>query len=131
MLLASFVVGIRCSGAITGERERQTWEAVLLTPMSAKQLVAGNCGSYGSVLLVFVGLCGAGRAVSALGGVGCLGWTVLWLAVTVLAMYYMGAVAFGVRRGRNRHGGVYWGQWRWAISSVWPSIYWTPFPFPS
>ncbi|HWG47832.1 MAG TPA: ABC transporter permease subunit, partial [Gemmataceae bacterium] len=42
MLLASLVVGIRCSGAITGERERQTWEALLLTPLTAKQLIRGK-----------------------------------------------------------------------------------------
>jgi ABC-type transport system involved in multi-copper enzyme maturation permease subunit len=39
VVLASLVVGIRCSGAITGEREKHTWEALLLTPLATRQLV--------------------------------------------------------------------------------------------
>ena len=39
LVLASFVVGTRCSGAISGEREKQTWEALLLTPLETKQLI--------------------------------------------------------------------------------------------
>src|SRR5262249_29396603 len=42
MLLGSLVVGIRCSGAVSGERERQTWEALLLTPLTARQLIRGK-----------------------------------------------------------------------------------------
>ena len=36
------VVGIRCSGAISGERERLTWEALLLTPLETRYLVRGK-----------------------------------------------------------------------------------------
>src|SRR4051812_44370353 len=39
LLLATLVVGVRCSGSITGEREKQTWEALLLTPVPAPQIV--------------------------------------------------------------------------------------------
>lgn len=39
MCLTSLVVGIRCSGAISSEREKQTWEALLLTPLEVRQLV--------------------------------------------------------------------------------------------
>jgi ABC-type transport system involved in multi-copper enzyme maturation permease subunit len=93
MLFGSFIVGIRCSGAITGERERQTWEAVLLTPMSAKQLVTGKLwGVMGACYWYLLAYAVPAVLLSALGGVGCLGWTALLLAVTVLAMYYMGAV---------------------------------------
>jgi len=42
MFVWSLVVGIRCSGSIALEREKQTWEAVLLTPMTAKQIVRGK-----------------------------------------------------------------------------------------
>jgi ABC-type transport system involved in multi-copper enzyme maturation permease subunit len=39
LVLASLVVGIRCSGTVSGEREKQTWEALLLTPLATKQLI--------------------------------------------------------------------------------------------
>jgi hypothetical protein len=39
LVLACLVVGIRCSGSICGEREKQTWEALLLTPLVTKQLI--------------------------------------------------------------------------------------------
>ena len=92
MLLGSFVVGIRCSGAVTGERERQTWEAVLLTPLSAKQLVHGKLwGVMAACYWYLLAYAVPTVLLSALAGIGSLGWTVLWLAVTVLAMYFMGA----------------------------------------
>jgi len=39
LVLASLVIGVRCSGAISGEREKQTWEALLLSPLATKQLI--------------------------------------------------------------------------------------------
>jgi ABC-type transport system involved in multi-copper enzyme maturation permease subunit len=92
MLLASLVVGIRCSGAITGERERHTWEALLLTPISARQLLHGKLwGIMGSSFWYLLAYAAPALLFSALGGLLALLWTVLWLAVTVLAMYYVGA----------------------------------------
>ena len=38
MLLAALLLGVRCSGAVTGERERQTWEALLLTPLETRTI---------------------------------------------------------------------------------------------
>ncbi len=92
MLTASFIVGVRCSGGITGERERQTWEAVLLTPLSAKQLVAAKLWGVMSACYWYL-LAYAAPAVllSALGGWAALFWTAAWLAITVLAMYFLGA----------------------------------------
>jgi ABC-type transport system involved in multi-copper enzyme maturation permease subunit len=92
LLLASLVVGIRCSGSITGERERQTWEALLLTPLSAKQLVRSKLwGVMGASYWYLLAYAAPAVVLSALGGLLALGWTVLWLAVTVLAMYFVGA----------------------------------------
>ena len=92
MLLASLIVGIRCSGAVSGERERQTWEALLLTPLETRQLIGGKLwGIIGAsypylrayaVPAVLLSLFGGGFAVL---------WTLVWLAVTWLAMYYVGA----------------------------------------
>jgi ABC-type transport system involved in multi-copper enzyme maturation permease subunit len=39
LVVASLVVGIRCSGTISGEREKQTWEALLLTPLETPSLI--------------------------------------------------------------------------------------------
>ncbi|MHB1424151.1 MAG: ABC transporter permease [Gemmataceae bacterium] len=92
MLLASLIVGIRCSGAITGERERQTWEALLLTPLSAKQLIRGKLwGIMGASYVYLLAYAAPALVLSVLGGVMALSWVLLWLAVTVLAMYYIGA----------------------------------------
>lgn len=92
MLLASLIVGIRCSGAITGERERKTWEAVLLTPLSAKQLIRGKLwGILGAGYIYLLAYAAPALVLSVLGGVMSLLWVLLWLAVTMLAMYYMGA----------------------------------------
>jgi len=92
MLLFGLVVGVRCSGAVTAEREKQTWEAVLLTPMSAKQLVHSKLWGVLSAMLWFL-LAYATPALllSMVGGLGALGWTVVWLATTVVAIYFIGA----------------------------------------
>jgi ABC-type transport system involved in multi-copper enzyme maturation permease subunit len=39
LILGSLVVGIRCSAAVTAEREKQTWEALLLTPLPTPSLI--------------------------------------------------------------------------------------------
>jgi ABC-type transport system involved in multi-copper enzyme maturation permease subunit len=88
----SLLVGIRCSGAVSGERERQTWEALLLTPLDVKQLIRGKL--WGIMLISYIYL--AAYAVPALllailAGPRAIFWTLLWLGVTVLAMYYIGA----------------------------------------
>lgn len=42
MLVATGLVGVRSSGVISGERERQTWESLLLTPLEPRQLLRGK-----------------------------------------------------------------------------------------
>src|SRR5262249_23078107 len=91
-ILASLVVGIRCSGSISQEREKQTWEAVLLTPMTAKQIVRGKMwGVMGATTWYLLAYAAPAVALSALGGPLSLVDVVLCLGVTVLAMYYAGA----------------------------------------
>jgi ABC-type transport system involved in multi-copper enzyme maturation permease subunit len=45
-LVAAFLAGIlaavRCAGTISGERERQTWDVLLLTPLETKTLLRGK-----------------------------------------------------------------------------------------
>jgi ABC-type transport system involved in multi-copper enzyme maturation permease subunit len=92
MLIASLVVGIRCSGAISGERERQTWEALLLTPLTSRQLIRGKLwGIIGSSYLYLLAYAVPALSFAAVAGPTAFFWTVLWLAVTWLAMYFVGA----------------------------------------
>jgi ABC-type transport system involved in multi-copper enzyme maturation permease subunit len=92
MLLAGVVIGIRCSGAVTGERERQTWEALLLTPLETWELIRAKLwGIIGASYPYLVAYAVPALALAALCGVEALFWTGLWLAVTWLALCYVGA----------------------------------------
>ena len=92
MLLAGVVIGIRCSGAVTGERERQTWEALLLTPLETRELIRGKLwGIVGASYPYLAAYALPAVSLAALGGRGALLWTLLWLAVTWLALFYVGA----------------------------------------
>jgi ABC-type transport system involved in multi-copper enzyme maturation permease subunit len=92
MLLAGVVIGIRCSGAITGERERQTWEALLLTPLETRELIRDKVwGIVGASYPYLAAYALPALALAALGGMGAACWTLLWLAVTWLALFYVGA----------------------------------------
>ncbi len=92
LVLTSLIVGVRCSGSITGERERQTWEAVLLTPLSAKQVVRGKLwGVLGSGWWYLLAYAAPALTLSALGGLTALFLTAVCLAVTLLSTYFIGA----------------------------------------
>jgi ABC-type transport system involved in multi-copper enzyme maturation permease subunit len=92
LLGATLLVGMRCSGAVTGERERQTWEALLLTPLPAEFLVRGKLwgiigASYPYLLAYFVPafLCALFADVKAAGII------LLLAGITWLAMAFVGA----------------------------------------
>jgi ABC-type transport system involved in multi-copper enzyme maturation permease subunit len=92
MLLASLVVGIRCSGAITGERERQTWDSLLLTPITARELVRGKLwGVMGASYRYLAAFAVPALASALLIGPLSLLVVVFSLGVTILAMYFVGA----------------------------------------
>jgi ABC-type transport system involved in multi-copper enzyme maturation permease subunit len=92
MLLASFVVAIRCSGAVSGEREKHTWEALLLTPLETRHLIRGKLwGIIGASHPYLIAYALPAVGFSILGGPMALFWTSCWLATTWLAMYYVGA----------------------------------------
>src|SRR5262249_34117130 len=42
VVVFSLLVGIRCSGAVSGEREQQTWEALLVTPLDTRAMLDGK-----------------------------------------------------------------------------------------
>lgn len=90
--LASLLVGVRCACTITREREERSWEALLLTPLSAKKIVHGKLwGIIGSSYGYLLAYAGPALCLSVLAGPLALIYTLTWLAVTVLAMYFLGA----------------------------------------
>jgi hypothetical protein len=92
MILATLLVGVRCSGAITGERERQTWEALMLSSMPVKRLLRGKLWGILGASVPYVLAYGAPAfLLSLLGGGMAVIWTVLWFAVTWLAMAFVGS----------------------------------------
>jgi ABC-type transport system involved in multi-copper enzyme maturation permease subunit len=42
LLVLTLAVGVRCSGSITGERERQTWDGLMTSPLTPRELVRGK-----------------------------------------------------------------------------------------
>jgi ABC-type transport system involved in multi-copper enzyme maturation permease subunit len=111
LLLASLVVGIRCSGAVTGERERQTWEALLLSPLTTRDLVYGKLWGVMGASYIYLFACGLPAVTLAIvAGRLAVFWAVLWLAVTVLAMYFIGAVGLWASVGSK---------------SSWQALLWT------
>lgn len=111
MLVFSLIVGIRCSGLVSGEREKQTWEALLLTPLETEALVRGKMKGVMTAALPYLGAYAVpALAMAAMGGFASLFWTGLGLLVTLLAMYYVGAA----------------GLWCSVTSrSSWRSLLWT------
>jgi ABC-type transport system involved in multi-copper enzyme maturation permease subunit len=92
MLIATLIVGIRASGAVSGEREKQTWEALLLTPLQTRELVRGKLsGIFGASVPYLVAYAVVALPLSGFGGFLAFFWTALWLGVTALAVYYIGA----------------------------------------
>jgi ABC-type transport system involved in multi-copper enzyme maturation permease subunit len=92
LLVATLLVGLRCSGAITGERERQTWEALLLTPLPVRYLIRGKLsGIMGASYPYLLGYAIPAVPLSILGGKMAFFWMVLTLVVTLLGMRFVGA----------------------------------------
>jgi ABC-type transport system involved in multi-copper enzyme maturation permease subunit len=41
-VLGTLMVGVRCSGSITGERERATWDGLMTSPLTVREIVRGK-----------------------------------------------------------------------------------------
>jgi ABC-type transport system involved in multi-copper enzyme maturation permease subunit len=91
-LLASAVVGVRCSGAVTGERERQTWEALLLTPLPVRELVRNKVrGIIGAAQPYLIAYAVPALLTALLAGPVAFFWTALALLGAWPSMYFVGA----------------------------------------
>jgi ABC-type transport system involved in multi-copper enzyme maturation permease subunit len=92
LVLATLTVAVRCAIAVTGEREKQTWESVLTSPLATKDMIQGKLWGITGASYWYLLAYGAPAAMlSVLGGVMAFFWTLLGLGVTVLAMYFVGA----------------------------------------
>jgi hypothetical protein len=62
LVTVGVLTGIRCSGVVTGEREKETWSSLLLTPLEPRQILRGKL--WGDVeapfVTLFFGLCAWG-----------------------------------------------------------------------
>jgi hypothetical protein len=93
LALATFIVAIRASGAVSGEREQVTWASLLLTPLPTRTIVRGlHWGIFLSLVPYLAAYAVAALACSLFVGVSAAAWTILWLAATVLAAQFAGAV---------------------------------------
>lgn len=92
LLASSLVVGIRSSGAISGEREKQTWEPLLLTPLEPRELVRGKLwGILAAARPYFLAFALPVVTLGLLIRADAYLWTLILLGVTWLAMYFVGA----------------------------------------
>ena len=92
LLLATLMIGIRCSGAVTGERERQTWEALLLTPLPVRHMVRGKLwGIIGATYPYLLAYVLPALAFSLLAGIPVTAGVGIHLLATWLAMCFVGA----------------------------------------
>jgi ABC-type transport system involved in multi-copper enzyme maturation permease subunit len=92
LLMATLVIGVRCSGAVTQEREKNTWEALLLTPLETRQLIRSKLwGIIGASLPYLAAFGLPALALAVIGGILPVFWVGLWLAVTLLAMAFIGS----------------------------------------
>jgi ABC-type transport system involved in multi-copper enzyme maturation permease subunit len=92
LFLSTLLVGIRCSGSVSGEREKLTWEALLLSPLSVKHLIRGKLwGILGATYIYLLAYAIPVVTLAVLGGWRAISWTLLLLFVTIMASYFKGA----------------------------------------
>jgi ABC-type transport system involved in multi-copper enzyme maturation permease subunit len=92
LLLAGLVITARCSGAVTAEREKGTWETLLQTPLETRQLIRGKLwGIMGASAPYLAAYAVPALALAAIAGSSAFLGALLWLAVTILAMFFAGA----------------------------------------
>jgi ABC-type transport system involved in multi-copper enzyme maturation permease subunit len=92
LFLVSLVAGVRTSGAVTGERERQTWDSLLLTPLETWDLIIDKADGALDVLLpYFFAFAVPAMLLALCMGVAAVIFTLSLLLLTWAAIYYMAA----------------------------------------
>jgi ABC-type transport system involved in multi-copper enzyme maturation permease subunit len=91
-LFAGAVVGIRCSGSVVGEREGETWEPLLLTPLEPRQLLRSKVLGSRDAIWPYVLAYGIPAVLmSFVEGLVAGLWTAFWLYAAWVIMYWMGS----------------------------------------
>jgi ABC-type transport system involved in multi-copper enzyme maturation permease subunit len=90
LFVASLVAGVRTSGAVSGERERQTWDSILLTPLDTWDLIVDKAnGALDRLLPYFFAFAVPATLLALWTGMAALIFTVSLLLLTWTAIYYM------------------------------------------
>jgi hypothetical protein len=103
-MLAALLAGVRCAGSVSAERERQTWDVLLLTPLEPRQLLRGKLwGVLDAARPYLTAYLVAALPPALLLGAAAVFWLVLtWLAAWIL-MYFTAATGLecSVRAGSS------------------------------
>jgi hypothetical protein len=100
LLVATLVVTVRSAGAVTGERERNTWDSLRLTRLDGETFLRGKLrGILDAVMPHYIAYAVPAFFISMAGGLTCLVPTVGSLALAWPLMYH--AAACGLRASAN------------------------------
>jgi hypothetical protein len=91
-LLAGLVAGIRAAGAVAGERESQTWDLLLLTPLHTWEILGGKLDAIRETIHPYLrvyAVVAAGVALTS--GVAAVLVTAALVVLTWSGVYFMGA----------------------------------------
>ncbi len=92
LLVAALAVAVRCAGAITGERERGSWESLLLAPIDGRAYLRGKLlGLRDAVVPYYLAYAAPALSISLAGGLVALVATVCGLLVGWAVIYYAAA----------------------------------------
>jgi hypothetical protein len=96
LLAATLVVTVRAAGAITGERERDTWESLRLTPLDGREFLAGKMrGIFDAVVPYYLAYHIPALVLSLTGGPFALVATIATLLIAWPLMYYAAGCSLG------------------------------------
>jgi ABC-type transport system involved in multi-copper enzyme maturation permease subunit len=93
LILGPLVVGVRCAGSIGVEKRRKTWQDLVVTPLTAEEIIQGKMwGVLAAVVPYLVMYAMPMVAFSALAGVGGVLLAIGFLGGAVVAMFLAAAL---------------------------------------
>ncbi len=93
LVAVTFVVAARASGCVAEEREKDTWQPLLQTPLTTRMIVRGKqWGILGAGIPYLAAYALVAIPGSMLVGTVATAWTILWLVATLFAAIFVTAV---------------------------------------